>query len=118
MSDAAAQLRAVKVKVREGVARGLTEGAMAVQQTSIPLTPRGETGHLRNSFTINPVAQQGHLTSLVLHYAIIYSRYQHEGVGFNFTTPGTGAKFLETAASQNEQTVKAILRNHIQGALR
>lgn len=117
MSDAAAQLKALKGKVQQGISKGVLEGAEAVRAAAIPLTPLGETGNLRGSSTINPILQQAGITSTVLHYAIVYARYQHQGHGFNFRTPGTGAGFLKTAADTNRQVVKQIITNHIKGAM-
>lgn len=113
-----ANIRGVADRIKTAARRGVGEGIEAVRTAAIPLTPKGETGYLRASATISPIiaTQQG--LSVTLAYQAIYARYQHENYGANFTTPGTGAGYLERAGRENEQVVKQIIANHIKGALR
>lgn len=105
-------------RVKTAAARGATEGIEAVRAAAIPLTPLGETGNLRGQTVISPVTLNQTGLSTTLAFTMIYARYQHEGYGFRFTTPGTGAGYLSKAADQTSPMVKQIIANHIKGALR
>lgn len=110
-------MRGVKDRVHTAAARGVSEGLEAIRMAAIPLTPLAETGFLRNRTEITPILIGRSDFSATLAFTMVYARYQHENYGANFTTPGTGAGFLSTAAEQNADRVRSIIANHIRSNL-
>lgn len=117
MTTPAQAMRELRKRVQDAAQKGVAEGMMALQTAGIKYTPKGETGYLRASSRITPILMTTTGISVALTYDAIYARYQHEGYGFNFTTPGTGAGYLQRAVDENEHVVKQIITNHIKGAL-
>jgi len=58
----------------------------------------------------NPVA--------IFGYSAVYARYQHEGIDFNFTMPGAGAKWLQAAIARNESEMLDKIRIETRKAFR
>ena len=128
----------------KGARVGITKAAVmllydAVMETpTVPLAKHG--GRLRESGSVfvqgelvktspQTTGKGTPLLSLTMEQAIQiieavvgfntpYAARQHEGVGFHFTEPGSGAKFLETPAAGNTKKYGKVVEQSINAALR
>lgn len=84
------------------VARRLKLSAEDLLSKSIPLTPR-EYGDLRASGNVTPLAHDANGPFLEVGFDSEYALAVHEMLGeeIDWTTPGTGPKYLETPLEQN-----------------
>ena len=77
------------------------------------------TGALRSSATIK-VNSGARVSSMKLSYTIGYAKNQEFGdqMGYrNYTTPGTGPRFLSTSFEANQYEAVSILSRNIIGSL-
>lgn len=104
-------------RIQTAAQRGITEASRVVEAASIPLTPLGETGNLRQSAQVIPTVSTGaEVAGGVRYQGLPYIRRQHEETTWNHPRAGQ-AKYLETAKNQNTERVAQIIRNHIAGSL-
>lgn len=96
-------------------ATALNQGAQRLMDLSIPRTPK-DIGNLRDATQVVP-ASPGDLVAKVTNDSI-YAAYQHEGgPGWNYTEPGTGPKFLEGPAVENQDEIMGIVAATIRRSL-
>lgn len=106
---------AIKAQIKNGIKSGVTSASQVVEAASVPLTPLGETGNLRQSAEAIPVQDSGSEVAGGVRYdGLPYIRRQHEEVTWNHPRAGQ-AKYLETAKNENADRVADIIRNHIKG---
>lgn len=100
--------------IQAAVAEGLNRGAEYVATQALPLTPMVE-GDLRGTQQVHE-ASAGDLEADV-SYDSVYAVYQHEGVGFHHTEPGTQAKYLEQPFNESKDAVLQMIAAAVKGAL-
>jgi len=96
-------------KVNSETIKELAIDAEMVLAKSIAVTPE-EWGALRGSGTVKPL--NGGKTQEIAYggAAAPYALVQHEAPGgWNYTTPGTGPKYLETPLRENADKVLKLL---------
>jgi len=78
-----------------------------------PVTPLGDTGHLRGSGDVVRATDPEEGS------AVTFSQPQaarlHEHPEYNFTEPGTGGKYLERPALDNKAELGAIIGKEVSG---
>jgi hypothetical protein len=86
--------------LKRGLYAGVIDVSTTIENISNSNAPR-ETGFLRiSSFSSLPT--RGEIILGRVGYTAAYAAYVHEMPGhYNYTTPGTGPKFLEKAAKNN-----------------
>ena len=101
--------------VRRRAMGGVAEGANLVLLAAQPKTPMRE-GLLRASlFALIPTVEGREIVSGV-GTNLVYAAYQHElPASANFTTAGTGPKYLENAMDEQREAVKQIITNYLKG---
>lgn len=82
-------------------------------KASLKITPK-DTGNLRKSGKVKST-KQGYSPVVSVVFSAPYAVYVHEmpNRGTNWTTPGTGSKFLEKAERTERQEIKKIIRNGV-----
>lgn len=98
----------------EGRSRdGLHLAGLFVQSEAIPITPHsGQAGGtLRNSAFTDTTAKSVRPIVTRVGFTALYAAFVHEmPASFNFTSPGTGPKFLQKAISRNTREILNIIR--------
>jgi len=112
--------------VEGGTLKGMKRAAMFIQEQAMPITPhsgttgrrkadggrgvRGGGSNLRNS-SFTAVEKQGRRIKARVGYTAKYAAWVHEMPNdVNWTTPGTGNKFLEKAIRRNTREILGIIR--------
>jgi len=101
---------------KAGAARGLylwAEEVLARSTKHVPIAPDG--GTLMHSGRVVPPVP-GVLIQEV-SYDCVYAHWIHEGVGFHFSRPGRGAKFLENAVNSSQGVGKKLVASEIAKAV-
>jgi hypothetical protein len=94
-------------KIEGATLEGLVAAGQFVKAESVDITP-AEFGNLRNSAGSKPIGP----LSVAVYYTQSYAPYVHEMPEHNnYTTPGTGPKFLERAVKENVPTILQIIAN-------
>jgi hypothetical protein len=90
----------------------MQEAGLFIKGESVERTPHRK-GVLRGSaFYSTDMGAAGSGPRLRVGYTAKYAPYVHEmPEHFNYTTPGTGPKFLEKAIKQNMRAVLEIIRD-------
>lgn len=100
-----------EIKAIEGRSReGLLQAALFVESEAVPITPI-LTGTLRNS-AFTDITAPGQTPPIArVGYSAEYAAAVHEmPEEYNYTSPGTGPKFLQRAISENVQEILGIIR--------
>jgi hypothetical protein len=90
--------------------KGMKEAAEHLLRKSLEVCPK-DTGRLRKSGKVKRRGQ-GKNAAFEVVYEAPYAIYVHEmpNKGINWTTPGTGNKYLERPARQERSTMRRIVR--------
>lgn len=90
--------------------------AAAIHTHAVSLTPI-EQGDLRSSSTVKMDGNTpGDQARAEIAYNMVYAARQHEETGWQHPRGGQ-AKFLHTALQQKQAEARAIIINHLKGAL-
>jgi len=91
--------------------RGEDKAAERLLALAIPVTPLGDTGHLRGSGDVVRATDPEEGS------AVTFSQPQaarlHEHPEYSFTEPGTGGKYLERSALSNKAELGAIIGKEV-----
>jgi hypothetical protein len=94
---------------------GLVDAAVIIRadmDKTPPLIPV-DTGHLRNSWTAQPIhGLKG--PALLIGFTIEYALFVHEMYGANFQRPGAGAGFFVASLKRNKQNILEVIRKAAQ----
>lgn len=103
----------VKKKLDIAVARGLNKFGEHLKSKVIDVTPM-DTGELRRSIYMKE-ATEGNLTVEVGSSGAIapYNVYAHEIPKLNYTTAGTGSKFLERPFYEEKDKIKTFIKAEV-----
>lgn len=99
----------------QAAAAALNAGVEYVAPVVEERTPRLE-GDLRGSMVVHH-ASAGNMEAGITFHSI-YARYQHEGVGFHHTEPGTTDHYLEGPMMEEQDAILAVIANTLKGAAR
>ena len=107
------EIAAMKGRSSTGMASALS----FVRHAAVEKTPK-DTGNLRGSVHTKVMKQPTGVTGAIW-YTAAYAAIVHEinkhhetGTAYQYTTPGTGWKFLEHAISENHAVILDLLRKH------
>lgn len=103
----------IKKKLDIAVARGLNKFGEHLKGKVIDATPM-DTGELRRSIYMKE-ATEGNLTVEVGSSGAIapYNVYVHEIPKLNYTTAGTGSKFLERPFYEEKSKIKTFIKTEV-----
>lgn len=113
--------------VEGGTLKGLKLAALHIKEQAMPITPhsgttgrrkkdggrgvRGGGSNLRNSAFVSVERKTAKRIVARIGYTAKYASWVHEMPNdVNWTTPGTGNKFLEKAVRRNTREILAIIR--------
>lgn len=108
-------LTAAMGQINQAAARGVREAAQVVEMMAVQRTPV-DTGQLRNSVAIVPGLVSSGVYTQTVRFNMIYAAVQHERTDFNHPRGGQ-AKYLESVLDEEQTRIKAIIENHLRGAL-
>jgi len=91
--------------------RGEDKAAERLLALAKPVTPLGDTGHLRGSGDVVRATDPEEGSAVT--FSQPQSARLHEHPEYNFTEPGTGAKYLERPALENKGELGAIIGKEI-----
>lgn len=92
--------------------RGLNLGAERLRSVAVARTPLDQ-GYLRNSLTVVPATVAQPRAAVVSNLA--YAVRQHENM--NYSHRDGRAKFLESAANDEERNIRSIIAQSVKGGL-
>ena len=109
------------VKIKAGSMAGLIEASIMIRRDmdkTSPLIPIGRTENLRASWFTTPhhtAKGPGLKIGFGANYAVFVHEMVDRGKKINWSRPGSGPKFLETALKRNHKQVLKIIgtRTHI-----
>lgn len=106
-------MSSIKNKLDVAVARGLNKFGEHLKSKVIDATPM-DTGELRRSIYMKE-ATEGNLTVEVGSSGAIapYNVYVHEIPKLNYTTAGTGSKFLERPFYEEKDKIKDFIKAEV-----
>jgi hypothetical protein len=107
-------------RVQRAILTGLSAVGDQIKNDAIPITPM-LTGALRGSAKISLAGSGAGVTSMQFSFNTGYAGDQERGdeLGYrNYTTPGTGPRFLRTAFQANEHESVMILSRAIAAGLK
>lgn len=109
MREVARNLQRAVNRIEGATEDGLREGGLVIEDHALAETPL-DTGALSgSSFVDTDMAPRG--PRLRVGFTEPYAPFVHEmPESNNFTTPGTGPKFLEKAVRENEQEILAAIQ--------
>ena len=107
----------VSSEIRERAKRGVAMGANVVHMAAAPNTPMRQ-GLLRASFFALMPTVEGREIVSGLGTNLVYAARIHElPEDSNWTTPGTGPKYLENAMEDQKDNIAVIVSNYVKGVL-
>lgn len=110
--------KAMESKIQKGIAIGLNEAIEEVKDVAIDRTPMLNRD-LRDSAKTRVWSGKRSSTAR-LRYGISYAKEQEYGdlLGYeNYTTPGTGSRYLSTAFEESEIRIIALIAQGIRRGL-
>lgn len=103
----------ISKKLNSAVAKGLNKYAERLKEEVINATPM-ETGELRRSIYKTEATEDNLVIEVGSRGAIApYNVYVHEIPRTNYTTPGTGHKFLERPFEETKHLVKEFIKKEV-----
>lgn len=109
------KLDAALARINKAAVQGVREAAQVVEMMAVQRTPI-DTGQLRNSVAIVPGLVSSGVYTQTIRFNMIYAAVQHERTDFNHPRGGQ-AKYLESVLDEEQARIKAIIDNHLRGAL-
>lgn len=103
----------IKNKLDVAVARGLNNFGEHLKGKVIDVTPM-DTGELRRSIYIKKATANNLTVEVGSSGAIApYNVYVHEIPKINYTTPGTGYKFIERPFHEEKDKIKTFIKTEV-----
>ena len=93
--------------------RGENLAAERLLALAVPVTPLGDTGHLRGSGDVVRAIDPEEGSAVT--FSTPYAARLHEHPEYSFTEPGTGGKYLERPALDNKAELGAIIKREVRG---
>lgn len=108
------ELRKQSSLLVRGVTAGIIDASTFIERRSNKLAPR-DTGFLRiSSYIVENPKMEGKLVIGRVGYSAAYAAFVHEmPESNNFTTPGTGPKFLERAVKEKPRAITRVFYNTV-----
>jgi len=106
LNDAVMEVPTVPIK--EGFLRG--SGSVHVQNKLVYVSPYGKPG--KAATTIDLPIKKGQITATAA-FNTSYCARLHESIGFHFSEPSSGPKFLESKLIRNKERYFTIIANVI-----
>ena len=95
----------------------LDKSALDLLSKAVVLAPLDE-GDLRRSGNVNPAEVSGNTIEAFVGFATEYAVRMHEDLSYTPQEPGTGPKYLEQPARDNERRYQDFIRDEIAKALK
>lgn len=96
------------VPIKEGWLRG--SGSIFVQNKLVSVSKHGKKKYANTDFS-EYIGNERLIG--VIGFNTPYAAKMHEGIGYNFTDPSAGAKYLESKMLRNKDTYMLIIANRI-----
>lgn len=104
------EIRAIEGRSLKGMLLAVAEIRNDIDTTP-PLVPVGETGHLRGSWFAEPLNLPIG-PAVIFGHSANYAAYVHEMLGAKFQRPGAGPKWLQSHLRRTrERTLRIIAEN-------
>ena len=95
----------------------LDKSALDLLSKAVQLAPLDE-GDLRRSGNVNPAEVNGNTIEATVGFATEYAVKMHEDLSYTPQEPGTGPKYLEQPARENERRYLDFIQEQIAKALK
>lgn len=104
-----AKMKLTRARAEAANRRALVSAGWEVVKKAWPMTPY-KSGYLRSSFMVSKHRQYGFGNMVYIYVNAPYGLYVHEmPTWYNFTTEGTGPKYLEKALLASSSRVREII---------